>query len=206
MSATNAAAVPTTRYQPSRVPLDPEATVDLLELVRQGDRDALNRLLERCIPALRRWAHGRVPVAARGMVETADLVQDTVFAAIKRLDGFDPRHQGALQAYLRQAIVNRARDLARFYRRRPIQVEVPDSLPDDRLSPLEQAIGAQNVERYERAVQRLSPEDREAIVSRLELQYSYDELAVVLNKPSVPAARMAVTRAMKRLVAEMVHD
>jgi hypothetical protein len=37
------------------------------------------------------------------------------------------------------------------------------------------------------------------------LQYTYEELAVALNKPSAAAARMAVTRAMKRLMSEMAH-
>jgi DNA-directed RNA polymerase specialized sigma24 family protein len=54
-------------------------------------------------------------------------------------------------------------------------------------------------------MQRLDASDREAIVARLELQQSYDELAVVLNKPTASAARMSVTRAMKRLAEEMRH-
>src|SRR5687768_11660590 len=62
-------------------PLTSEATIDLLELVKIGDRTALNRLLERCIPPLRRWAHGRLPPAARGLHDTGDVVQETVIAA-----------------------------------------------------------------------------------------------------------------------------
>ena len=42
-----------------------------------------------------------------------------------------------------------------------------------------------------------------AIVGRIELQYSYEELATVLNKPTANAARVAVARALKRLVDEM---
>jgi len=33
-----------------------ESTQQLLDLVRQGDRDALERLFARCLPPLRRWA------------------------------------------------------------------------------------------------------------------------------------------------------
>jgi RNA polymerase sigma-70 factor (ECF subfamily) len=184
-------------------PLTAEATVDLLEMIRQGDDDALDTLLRRCMPALRRWAHGRLPPSARGMQETADLVQDAVLAAVKKLDGFEARHQGALQAYLRQAVMNRIRDIIRQRDRRPNQVELPEQLSDRGASPLEQAIGAQNTARYERALQRLAAADREAIIGRLEMQYSYDELAVVLDKPTAAAARMTVTRAMKRLALEM---
>ena len=185
-------------------PLSSEDTVDLLELVRIGDRAALDRLLQRCIPPLRRWAHGRLPPAARAMHDTGDIVQETVIAALRRLDAFEARHQGALQAYLRQALMNRVRDLVRQAARHPEQVALSDHLADPGASPLEQLIGSRDLERYERALQRLSAADREAVIARLELQYSYDDLAVVLDKPTADAARVAVTRAVKRLAREML--
>ena len=186
-------------------PLGPEATVDLLNRIKSGDDAALERLLERCIPALRRWARGRLPRTARGMLETADLVQDAVMACMRRLDVFEVRHQGALQAYFRQAVMNRILDIVRQQRRRPDQTDLPEDLLDARPSPLDQAIGSENAARYEAAIHRLKPADREAIIGRVELQYSYEELAIVLNKPTAAAARVAVTRAMKRLAGEMRH-
>jgi DNA-directed RNA polymerase specialized sigma24 family protein len=87
--------------------------------------------------------------------------------------------------------------------RRPAQVALSEQLVDEQTSPLDRLIGAENVARYETAVQRLAPADRQAIVGRIELQYSYAELAVVLNKPTADAARVAVTRAMKRLADGM---
>jgi len=196
---------PSTPDRPSEPPLAADETVQLIQAARQGDHAALERLFERCIPALRRWARGRLPLSARGMLDTADLVQDTVIAPLRALDRFEPRHQGALQAYLRQAVMNRIRDLARYHGRRPQQVEMPATLAAGDRSPLELAIGAENVERYERSLARLSPGDREAIIGRLEMQYSFDELALLLNKPSAAAARMTVTRAIKRLADEMHH-
>jgi len=186
-------------------PLSPETTVELLELAREGDSQALDRLLERCVPALRRWAHGRLPQTARGMNDTADIVQDTIIAAMRRLEAFESRHQGALQAYLRHAVMNRIRDVIRHHNRRPEIGGVSEDLQDEATSPLEAAIGAENLERYESALQRLKPADREAIIGRLEMLYGYDELATVLGRPSASAARMAVMRAMKRLAAEMQH-
>jgi RNA polymerase sigma-70 factor, ECF subfamily len=186
-------------------PLAPEATVDLLARVKVGDRHALELLLERCIPALRRWAHARLPQSARGMVDTADMVQDTVISALRRLDVFDARHQGALQAYLRTAVMNRIRDVIRQRDRRPLQGAIPEDIPAEQTSPLDQLIGAENVAFYDAALQRLRPIDREVIVGRIELQYSYEELAVMLQKPTANAARVAVARALKRLVDEMRH-
>jgi RNA polymerase sigma-70 factor (ECF subfamily) len=188
-----------------REPLGADATIDLLDKVRHGDNRALDQILGRCIPPLHRWAHGRLPVTSRGMMETADLVQDTAIAALRRLDGFEARHPGALLAYLRQSVMNRIRDVIRKDRRRPGRVELPENLVDHSSSPLDEVIGAENVARYEAAVQKLPARDREAIVGRLELQQSYEELAVLLNKPTANAARVAVTRAMKRLVEEMSH-
>ncbi len=187
-------------------PLAPEATVELLVMVRNGDRAALDRLLERCIPALRRWAHGRLPQWTRGVIETSDLVQDAVIAAMGRLDAFEARYQGALQEYLRMAVRNRIRDVIRKHARHPANVQLSESLKDEGTSPLERVIGAENVARYDAALERLNPAEREAIVGRIEMQYSYEELMIVLGKPTPPAARMAVTRAMKRLAEEMQRD
>ena len=186
-------------------PLAPETTIDLLTLAKNGDRAALERLLERCIPPLQRWAHGRLPRSARGMLDTSDLVQDAVIAAMGRLDAFEARHQGCLQEYLRRAVRNKIIDVIDQHKRRPKSVELPETLRDEATSPLERVIGAENVERYDAALERLNPSEREAIVNRLEMQYSYEELATVLGKPTAAAARMAVTRAMKRLAEEMRH-
>ena len=183
--------------------LDPDTTIELLRRAKAGDESAKNRLLERCLPALRRWAHGRLSPGLRGVHDTADLVQDTVVGALRRLDAFEARREGALQAYLRQALMNRIRDLARQHRSRPAAVELPLDIADAGESPLQRAIGADNLRRYEAALQLLRDVDREAIIARLELDYSYEELAVALDKPSANAARVAVCRALHRLAEAM---
>jgi len=180
-----------------------ESTQQLLDLVRQGNRDALERLYSRCVPALRRWARGRLPAAARGALDTQDLVQDTVVNSLRRLEHFDSRHEGALQAYLRQAVLNRIRDEARKFSRRPAPAELSESFQSDDASPLDIAIGREGMARYEAALQRLRPGDREAIIGRLELQHDYQELALILGKPNANAARVAVTRALARLMEQL---
>ena len=180
-----------------------ESTVELLARVRQGDRDALDRLITRCLPPLRRWARGRLPSAARGALDTQDLVQDTILNSLRRLDHFDSRHEGAFQAYLRQAVLNRIRDEARRFTRRPASAELTDAYESDAASPLDIAIGREGVARYEAALQRLRPIDREAIIGRLELQHDYQELATILGKPNANAARVAVTRALARLMEHL---
>ena len=112
-----------------RGPADVESTVELLNRARAGDASALDALFSRCLPPLRRWARGRLPLGARGALDTQDLVQDTVLNALQRLDHFESRHEGALQAYLRQAVLNRIRDEARKLARRPAPSELDDEQP-----------------------------------------------------------------------------
>jgi RNA polymerase sigma-70 factor (ECF subfamily) len=180
-----------------------ETTLALLQRAREGDADALNQLVERSLPALRRWARGRLPPVARGMAETQDLVQEAVLRTLPRLASLEVRHPGALQAFLRQAVSNHIIDAIRQVQRRPARVELPADLTDAGPSPLEHAIGHEAFERYERALERLSPSDREAVIARIELQQSYEEVAVALGKPNANAARTAVVRAISRLIAHM---
>jgi RNA polymerase sigma-70 factor (ECF subfamily) len=183
--------------------LDADSSLYLLHLAQSGDQDALNSLVARYLPRLRRWASGRLPAWARDLSDTQDLVQETLVRAFRKIDGFEPRGEGALQAYLRQVLVNRIREELRRVGRRPVSEPIDDGLQFEGASPLEQAIGQQSLDRYEHALQQLRPEDREAIVTRLELGCSYDEVAVALGKPTANAARSAVNRALLRLVQEM---
>ena len=182
-----------------------DSTFDLVERAKTGDREALNSLFARYLPALRRWASGRLPRWTRDLMDTDDLVQVTVVRAVKRMDNFESRHEGALQAYLRQAVVNRIRDEVRRTKRSPIVTELDENAGDRAASPLEAAIGAEALERYEAALTRLRPEEREAIVARVEMDGTYHQVAEALGKPSADAARMAVSRALLRLAEEMHH-
>jgi RNA polymerase sigma-70 factor (ECF subfamily) len=183
----------------------PETTITLLDRFKEGDAQALNELVARSLPPLRRWAQGRLPRWARSLGDTQDLVQDAVLRTLPRLSSFEARHPGALQAFLRQAVANRIVDEVRKVQRRPGLVELADNQPAQDPSPLEAAIGRERFERYETALQTLRPADREAIIARIELQQSYEEVAIALGKPTADAARVAVTRAVARLVQAMAE-
>ena len=178
-----------------------ESTAVLLIRARHGDLKAREALASRYLPALRRFAHGRLPARARDLAETDDLVQNTVVRALNHLDRFEPRREGAFLAYLRQILVNQIRDEARRASSRPVRAELSEDLPAAGLSPLEEAIGRDDVELYEAALAKLAPPQREAIVLRVELGFSYDEVARSLGRQSPNAARMLIARAMVRLAA-----
>lgn len=183
--------------------LSDEPTVELVLLARTGDRAATEALLQRCLPPLKRWAHGRLPAVARGNLDTSDLVQDAALSLLKRLDVFESRHVGAMQAYLRQSVINRVRDELRKIGRQPPPIELPEDLPSDQASALELAIQAQAYDRYRQALARLGVKDRELIVARVEMQWGLAEIAHRFALPSLDAARMAVRRAVKRLTSSL---
>jgi RNA polymerase sigma-70 factor (ECF subfamily) len=180
-----------------------ESTLSLLARARAGDEQATNDLFARYGPAIRRWASGRLPRWARDLAETSDLVQDTLLRTFKRLGDFDHRGEGAFFAYLRQALMNRVRDELRRVERLPGPAPLDDQLADPGHSPLVEAIGAEALDRYDRALDRLSEDERELITARVELSLTYAEIAAACGKPSPDAARMAVGRALVRLAEEM---
>jgi RNA polymerase sigma factor (sigma-70 family) len=180
-----------------------ESSLTLLERAQAGDRAALDTLIARYLPRLQRWASGRLPRWARDMADTQDLVQETLFQTFKRIEKFEPRGEGALQAYLRQAILNRIREELRRANRRPARGELDPEAEGHARSPLEEAIGQEAIERYEQALARLRPEDRELVVARIELGYTNQEIAELLDRPTPNAARMAAERAIVRLAMEM---
>jgi RNA polymerase sigma-70 factor (ECF subfamily) len=180
-----------------------ESTFQLIERVRAGDQQALERLFALHLKPLQRWAGGRLPKWARDLADTDDLVQDTLLQTFKRIEDFEPRRVGALQAYLRQAVLNRIRNELRRKGREPHATDFDGIDVESGESPLETAIGREAVERYEAALARLTADEREAIIARVEMGYSYEELAEALGKPTPDAARKAARRALVRLAEEM---
>ncbi|MEO6461823.1 MAG: hypothetical protein ABIP29_01995, partial [Candidatus Eisenbacteria bacterium] len=81
------------RPRPRRIPEEDsipaeeglEATSLLLERCRAGDTAARDRLFQRFLPLLRRWAHGRLPASARPLADTDDLVQVSLVRALNHV-------------------------------------------------------------------------------------------------------------------------
>jgi RNA polymerase sigma-70 factor (ECF subfamily) len=191
---------------PASRSLDPESSFALVLRARSGDEAALNDLFERYSKRLRIWAHGRLPVWARGPADTHDVVQDTLLHVIRRLDAFEPRHEGAFLAYVRMTLRNNITDRIRQAQRRGPSEPLASSKASPEPSPYDLAEGSELLDRYEAALARLKPEHREAIITRIELRLPWPEVAAALNKPSVPAAQMAVSRSLVRLAREMSHE
>ena len=180
-----------------------ESTAALLRDARQGNRRAREQLMRAYLPIVKRLAHGRLPPYARGLSETDDLVQETLRKALDHLGTFEPRHEGAFVAYLRQILINQVRDEIRRARARPVGEVLEEEVPSPTLSPLEEVAGRETIERYDAALATLPPEHRELIILRLEMELPFQRVAEATEAPSEDAARMAYGRALAKLAEAM---
>jgi len=189
-----------TTEEPERpILLSDAPTIDLVVRAKTGDDQAVEALLQRCVPALKRWAHGKLPQAARGAQDTDDLVQNVVMQWLRRLPQFEPTQVGATMAYLRRSALNRIRDEVRRMTRQPPPSELSHDVPSEAPTQLELAIQSEDYDRYRAALMQLRQRDRELVLARIEAEWNAAEIALYFDLPSVDAARMAILRAMRQL-------
>ncbi|HET9252243.1 MAG TPA: sigma-70 family RNA polymerase sigma factor [Candidatus Eisenbacteria bacterium] len=189
---------------PGRPPLgsgDMDSTVNLLKRIRSGEERAREILLQRYMPVLKRLARGKVPIRARPLVDTDELVQRTMYAVFTRVDSFEHRHEGAFLAYLRTVLKNKILDIAR--QSNPEVTEMDGAMPDLGPSPVELVIGKERLEAYDAALEALNEQQRQAVIMRLEMGFTYEEIAVAVDCPSANAARMLISRALARMAISM---
>jgi RNA polymerase sigma factor (sigma-70 family) len=187
------------------MPDSQDSTRSLVRRGTQGDADALNRVFGRLLTGLRRWAHRRIS-GTRRMSDTADVVQDAALGVWQRLDRLDLRQPGDLEAYVKRAVLNRIHDEGRRRMRQPDPITLDADLVLQEPSALDRAIGQQSQQRCQAAFSQLTQDERDVIVARLELGYSFDSIAELLGRKSAAAARMAFTRAIARLRANLGPD
>lgn len=175
-----------------------DSTITLLPLAARGDRQAIELLVERMRPYLRRFGHGRLPRWARARAETEDLVQESLIRSLRHLPRFEHQTIQEFRAWLNTVFRNLVIDETRVVGRTGLPRELPDEIVDPALSPEEQAVDQSRAGVFEQALRQLEPEDRLLIVYRLQHGYSFQELADKLGKPSADAARMAYNRVLTR--------
>jgi RNA polymerase sigma-70 factor, ECF subfamily len=110
----------------------------------------------------------------------------------------------ALRAYVQTAIRNRIRDEIRRARTHGVSssLECVDRLASA-VGLFEVAAKSEQARRYRRALELLQPGDQHLIVGRLELGYSYEQLAAATGRSTAQAARVAIRRALVRLGRHM---
>lgn len=181
---------------------DVESTAALILQIQEGEPRARDALVARCLPALQRWARGRLPGYCRDLAETEDLVQVALMRAMERIDQFEPQREGAFLAYLRTILLNAVKNEVRRTGRRPVTATLQDVV-DGGPTPVDQLVDEEALAAYERALDTLPLAQRQAVVLRLEFGLSYPEVALELDLASADAARMQVARGVARIAEAM---
>jgi RNA polymerase sigma-70 factor (ECF subfamily) len=199
----------------SPVPLGPQPTLVLLDQVRQGDDNAVNRLLERHREAIKQMIDRRMDRGVQRRVDASDIVQDVMLEANRRLGDYLANPTMPFQLWLRHMARDRLIDAHRRHRvaaNRSVdreqqaavgdpdrsQADVVGQLADRELTPAAAATWRELERRFAEAVEQLDEADRQIVLLRHFEHLSTAEAADALGL-SKPAAGMRYLRAMRRL-------
>lgn len=192
-----------------------EAVRAALLRARDGDRDALWEAVDGLRPYLRAVARSVLGGRLDGKVDVADVVQQSLLAAIERFDQFRGESAGEWQQWLVTIVRNEARNLLRFWHqdRRNLAAEnaVAGSmmqtdgsegekprLPALQPTPSRQAATRQEAMQLLEAIDRLPAEYREVLRLRHFEGLSHRQIAARTGK-SDAAIRQLWVRALKHL-------
>ncbi|RLS80111.1 MAG: sigma-70 family RNA polymerase sigma factor [Planctomycetota bacterium] len=192
-----------------------QPTVELLDRVRGGDADAVNRLLERHRGALRRMIDQRMDRVIERRVDASDIVQDVLLEANRRLGDYLANPTMPFRLWLRHMARDRLIDAHRRHRvaaSRSLDREVPlvagdgersgadviGQVADRELTPAAAATWHELERRFAAAVELLDDADRQIVLLRHFEHLSTAEAAEVLGLTK-PAVGMRYLRAMRRL-------
>jgi RNA polymerase sigma-70 factor (ECF subfamily) len=170
---------------------------DLIERWKAGDSRAATELVRRHADALARFA-----VSSGEREEIEDLVQDTFVRAFGSIDSF--RGESSLRTWLFTIERRLMLDRRRAERRKPATVPVEASDAVTEYDALDSMVAEEAESRVRRAVDALTPMQREIFMLRVEQGTSYREIAAIVGTTE-GAARVHYHNAM-RAVKEFVSE
>jgi RNA polymerase sigma-70 factor, ECF subfamily len=189
-----------------------DETIELLNGAQQGDREAVNRLMDRHRDSLHRMIRCRLNPGVAARLDASDIVQDALLTASRRLSEYLQNPRMPFHAWLR----NLARDrLADAYRRQLADkrdVAREQALPagehssldpaaqlrDSELTPAAMLLRKEFARRVQGALEQLKADSREIIIMRHAEQLTNSQAAELLGI-SEPAAGMRYVRALRQL-------
>ena len=178
---------------PSGQPTDAE----LIARWKTGDERAATELVERHAAALARFA-----VSSGERAEVDELVQDTFVRAFASIDTF--RGESSFRTWLftieRRLLIDRRR----AEKRRRDRTEIQEDDAATEYDALDGVVADETQQRLQRAVQRLSPTQREVFALRVGEGLSYKEIADAVGTTE-GAARVHYHNAM-RAVKESLDE
>jgi RNA polymerase sigma-70 factor (ECF subfamily) len=170
----------------------PDSNTDpaLVAAYRDGDERAAAELVRRHAPALGRFLYS---LGADGD-EVEDLVQETLFRAFRRVDGW--RGGASFRSWLLTIGSNILRDQVRKQKGRLVSIEGRD-IPD-RADPAADLAASEAEDRVRQGLARLPRLQREVFLMRVQQGSDYGEIAAALGT-TPGAARVHYHHAVKRL-------
>jgi len=195
---------------------DDKDSLWLAERAAEGDRGAVESLLERYMPDLRAFVRLRTGAALREHESASDLVQSTCREILARPDRFRFPSETAFRSWLLTTAQRKIADHADHYaaqKRANVREEriARESGADDEhllacyqrfSSPSHRAVVRDEIDHIERAFDSLSAEQREVVTLAHIAGLSRGEIAEQLGKTE-NAVRIILHRALAR-VAEIV--
>jgi RNA polymerase sigma-70 factor (ECF subfamily) len=194
----------------AEVTADSSQTRQLLEQVRQGDRQALGRLLARHRDKLIAFLDCHLDPDLRARLDPSDVAQETQLEVMRRMDDFLRRQPMPFHLWLRKTAYERLLNLRRDHRRSRRSVEREVAWPERSSlllarpflhggpSPSRQAEAHEIAARVRRAVAELTQADREVLLMRNAEELTYEEIACLLDIEAT-AVRKRYGRALIRL-------
>lgn len=169
----------------------------LIQRWKRGDQAAASAIVERHATALARFA------ASSGERELIDeLVQDTFVRAFNSIDSF--RADSALRTWLFTILKRLMLDRRRAERRQGNMVELEETHAVQAYDALDSLVADETAQRVRKAVETLSPMQRDVFLLRVTDGMAYSEIATVLGSTE-GACRVHYHNAM-RAIKELLSD
>jgi len=193
-----------------------QKTQELVVLAKGGDNSAQDRLCRAYGERVRRIVRLRMGAELRSKLESMDLVQDALMCALRDLGDFTYRNEGDFLRWLTKIAENRLRDNID-----KLHTDKRDIRREIRLDDRERTTGGvfvgtagsieattpsvimsrkEDLDKLEKAIDKLRPEYREVIMLAKIEELSYSQIGDRLGK-STGAVKMLVSRARMALVS-----
>ena len=170
---------------------DERDDLELIDAWRAGDERAATTLVTRHAPAVARFL-----VSCGERREVDELVQDTFVRAFGALDSF--RADSSLRTWLFTIARRLLLDRRRADRRRRDRVEIAEGDAVTEVDALDRVVAGETEERLRRAVERLSPKQREVFTLRVTEGLAYRDIADVVGSTE-GAARVHYHNAVRSI-------
>ncbi len=185
----------------------------LISRARDGDRDALGRLLEHHRPYLKLLARRIIGERLASRLDESDVVQQTCLSAFGRIEGFEGDEPDQFVAWLRTIHEHNVRNVLRDHvsaQKRTVNREqglegddvVREIVPSQQSSPSQRLMQGERAVRLAAALQKLAPDQREAVRLRYLEGWSLAEISEHTGRTKHSIAGL-IKRGLSRLRKEL---